>query len=223
MTTRRIFLDGRTANAEDYYEFYRDFTNTADYASGDWTTTNAGSGTIAINTGSAAGAAGGQLILTGGSADDALIAIQNKLECFKFVAGKKMYFAARFKLNDVTQSDLVMGLQVTDTTPLAVVDGIFFRKDDGDAFLDFVACKNSTETQLSAVATLVNDTYVKVGFYYDGADLAVYINDDAVGKIPRPLTNVVDDEELCISFAVQNGEAVSKVMTIDYIRAIAER
>lgn len=222
MTTRRIFLDGRTANPEDYYEFFADFTNTAEYVAGDWTTTNAGSGTVAINTGSAAGAAAGQLVLTGGAADDALIAIQNKLECFKFVAGKKLYFSARFKLNDVTQSDIAIGLQVTDTTPLAVVDGLFFRKDDGDAFLDFVACKNSSETQKTAVATLVNDTFVKVAFYYDGADLAVYVDDVAVGKV-TPLTNVVDDEELCISFAVQNGEAVSKVMTIDYVRALVER
>jgi hypothetical protein len=218
MTTRRIFLDGRTANPEDYYEFFADFTNTAEYVAGDWTTTNAGSGTVAINT----GAAGGQLILTGGAADDALIAIQNKLECFKFVAGKKLYFSARFKISDATQSDLVIGLQVTDTTPLAVVDGLFFRKDDGDAFLDFVVCKNSTETQKTAVATLVADTYVKVAFYYDGADFAVYVDDVAVGRV-TPQTNVVDDEELAISFAVQNGEAVSKIMTIDYVRAVVER
>lgn len=221
MTTKRIFLDGRTASREDYYEYFNDFVNTADYASGDWTTTNAGSGTIAVNTGAVAGAAGGMLVMTGGSADDALIAIQNKIECFKFVAGKKMMFQARFKLSDVTQSDMVIGLQVTDTTPLAVVDGIFFRKDDGDAYLDFVACKNSTETQKTAVATLVNDTFVKVGFYYDGTELAIYIDDVAVGDCA--LTNVVDDEELCISFAVQNGEAVSKVMTLDYVRAIVER
>lgn len=221
MTTKRIFLDGRTASREDYYEYFNDFLNTADYASGDWTTTNAGSGTIAVNTGSVAGAAGGMLVLTGGSADDALIAIQNKIEGFKFVAGKRMAFQARFKLSDATQLDMVIGLQVTDTTPLAVVDGIFFRKDDGDAYLDFVACKNSTETQKTAVATLANDTFVKVGFYYDGSELAIYIDDVAVGDCA--LTNVVDDEELCISFAVQNGEAVSKVMTIDYVRAIFER
>ena len=33
-----------------------------------------------------------------------------------------------------------------------------------------------------------------------------------------PLTNVVDDEELAISFAHQNGEAVAKVMSIDWIK-----
>lgn len=217
MTTKRIFLDGRTAAREDYYEYFNDFLNTGDYASGDWTTTNAGSGTIAVST----GAAGGILVLTGGSADDALIVVQNKIEGFKFVAGKKLAFQARFKLSDVTQSDAVIGLQITDTTPLAVSDGIFFRKDDGDAFLDFVVCKNATETQKTAVATLVNDTYVKVGAYYDGSKLAVYIDDVAVADCA--LTNIVDDEELCISIAVQNGEAVSKIMSVDYVRAISER
>lgn len=217
MTTRRIFLDGRTASPEDYYEYFNDFTNTADYVSGDWSTTNAGSGTVAIAT----GAAGGVLVLTGGSADDALIVVQNKIEAFKFVAGKKMLYQTRFKLSDVVDSDLVLGLQITDTTPLAVSDGIFFRKDDGDALLDFVVCKNATETQKTGVATLANDTWVKADFYYDGAELAVFINDVAVADCP--LTNMVDDEELCISIAVQNGAAASKVLSVDYVRAIVER
>ncbi|HWU19379.1 MAG TPA: hypothetical protein VN155_16985 [Devosia sp.] len=217
MTTKRIFLDGQTATPEDFYEFFKDFVTTDDYVAGDWTITNAGSGTVAIAT----AAAGGQLVLTGGAADDALLALNNKIEAFKFVAGKKLYFSARFKINDATQSDLVIGLQITDTTPLAVSDGIFFRKDDGDALLDFVASKNSTESVKTGVATLANDTFVTAAFYYDGAVLRAFVDNVAVGDLP--LTNVVDDEELCISIAVQNGEAVSKVLTVDFIRALAER
>ena len=38
-----------------------------------------------------------------------------------------------------------------------------------------------------------------------------------------PLTNVPDDEELALSFAVQNGEAVAKVLSVDYIGATQER
>ena len=37
------------------------------------------------------------------------------------------------------------------------------------------------------------------------------------------LTNATDDEELTVSFGIQNGEAVAKTMTIDYILAAVER
>ena len=36
-------------------------------------------------------------------------------------------------------------------------------------------------------------------------------------------TNAPDDEELAVSFGIQNGEAVAKVMTLDYISAGKER
>ena len=36
-------------------------------------------------------------------------------------------------------------------------------------------------------------------------------------------TNAPDDEELAVSFAIQNGEAAAKVMTLDYISAGKER
>lgn len=220
MTTRRIFLDGRTANPEDYYEYFNDFTKPTDYDTNDWTltTTEAGAGSATEAIGNLAG---GVLVITNDAADDDADFFQSTKEVFKFVAGKKLYACMRFKLSDVTQSDFVFGLQITDTTPLAVTDGIYFRKDDGDAFLDFVVMKDSSATTSTAVATLVNDTYVKAAFYYDGSVMAIYIDDVAVGKVA--LTTVPDDEELAISFGVQNGEAVAKILSVDYIRALAER
>jgi hypothetical protein len=220
MTTRRIFLDGKTANPEDYYEYFNDFTKPTDYDTNDWTLTTveagAGSATEAIGN-----LAGGVLVVTNDAADDDSDFFQSTKEVFKFVSGKKLYFAMRFKISDVTQSDFVAGLQITDTTPLAVTDGIYFRKDDGDAFLDFVVIKDSSATTKTAVATLTNDTYVKVAFYYDGSEMAIYVNDVAVGDCA--LTNVPDDEELAISFGIQNGEAVAKILSVDYIRALVER
>ena len=37
------------------------------------------------------------------------------------------------------------------------------------------------------------------------------------------LTNVTDDEDLTISFGIQNGAAAAKTMTVDYIFAAVER
>ena len=36
-------------------------------------------------------------------------------------------------------------------------------------------------------------------------------------------TNLVTDEELTVSFGIQNGEAAAKTMTIDYVVAAVER
>jgi hypothetical protein len=90
-------------------------------------------------------------------------------------------------------------------------------KDDGDALLDFKVVKNSTATAATGVHTMVADTYVTVAFYYDGgsSDIDYMINGNTVGS--SVLTNVPDDEELTISFGIQNGEAVANVMSVDYI------
>jgi hypothetical protein len=37
------------------------------------------------------------------------------------------------------------------------------------------------------------------------------------------ITNLPDDEELTVSFGIQNGEASAQTMTIDYVVAAVER
>ena len=161
------------------------------------------------------------------AADDDIVALQKVGESYKFVAGKKLFFKAKFAVSDATQSDFVIGLQITDTTPLAVTDGVYFRKNDGDANLDFVVVKDSTASTATAVATVVAATYITVGFYYNGVNEVVYaastnsLNPTVLGKLAT--TNLPDDEELTISFCIQNGEAVAKTLSVDYIFAAKER
>ena len=163
---------------------------------------------------------GGILLLTNTAADNDLVAMQLLNETYKFQSGKPLFFKARFKVSDAIQSDLVFGLQIKDTTPLSVTDGVYFSKVDGSATLDFQAVKNSVATIASAVTTLTNNTYIIVTFYYNGSDKIFYTastsEDSLLGK-GIVTTNLPDDEELTISFAIQNGEAVAKTMSIDYI------
>lgn len=192
------------------------------FTAGDWTitTTEAGAGSATEAVGNLDG---GVLVITNDAADDDADFLQWTKETFKFETGKRLYFAARVKVSDATQSDLVLGLQITDTTPLAVSDGVYFRKDDGDANLDFVVTKDSTATTKTAVATLADDTWVKLAFYYDGShpQFTVLVDDTPVSSVP--LTNVPDDEELTVSFGIQNGEAAAKVLSVDYIIAVKGR
>lgn len=203
----------------NYREFFNDFDK---FIAADWTTTTteagAGSATEAI-----AAADGGVLVLTNDNADNDNDFLQWAAETFKLELGKRLYFKARFKVNDVTQSDFIMGLQITDTSPLAASHGIWFQSDDGDANLDFHVAMDSVQTDKNAVAVLTNDTFATVGFYYDGSDddIEILVNDAVVGR--APLTNAPTDEELTISFGIQNGEAVAKVMSVDYILVVKER
>ena len=187
------------------------------FTAGDWTFTKTGAGTTALTD-----IDGGALLVTNAAADDDAVFGQKVGESFKFASNKKLFFKTRVKVSDATQSDFVFGLQITDTTPLAVTDGVYFLKADGAATVDFKVMKNSTATTSSAVATLVNDTFIELGFVYNGVDkIKIFVNDVFVKE--SVVTNLVNDEDLTISFGIQNGEAVAKTMTIDYIFVSKER
>ena len=196
------------------HDYFQEFDT---YTAADWTVTEVGIATQAL-----ADEDGGVLLITNAAADDDSSFQQKLGESFKFESGKKLYFEARFKVSDATQSDFVMGLQITDTTPLDVTDGVFFQKDDGDANLDFHVEKDNAATSASAIATVANDTYLIVAFEYDGASKIIYsVNGANIGS--SVTTNMPDDEELTISFGIQNGEAVAKTMSVDYIWVSKER
>jgi len=204
---------------QTHYGYFNDFMT---YNSGDWTvtTTEAGTGsaTEAITSG-----AGGQLLLTNAAGDNDLDFLQLKGESFLIDGTKRAFFSARWKVSDATQSDLVMGLQITDTTPLAATDGLNFRKDDGDALLDFVCEKDGTETLSAGVATLADDTFITTSFFIDPNAALVYYAINNAEPVAHSNLYLPDNEELTVSFGIQNGEAAAKTMTIDYVTAIVER
>lgn len=205
------FLDTDPSAAHMYFN---DFDI---YTAGDWTVTETQAGATQAIT----NADGGILALVNSAADDDLNAIQLSKETFKFEAGKELWFKARFKVSDATQSDLVIGLQITDTTPLAVTDGTFFLKSDGSTTLSLLVEKDSTATTTTA-ATLADDTYVVVGYYYNGIDrIDIFVNDVRVAS--SVTTNICDDEELTVSIAVQNGEAAAKTLSVDYVFVAKKR
>ena len=220
ITAQNILGQLKELDPTQLHTYFNDFDS---YISGNWTVTETQAGATQALT----NADGGVLLLTNSAADDDLNALQKVGESFKFEAGKKLFFKASLAVSDATQSDFVIGLQITDTTPLAVSDGVYFRKDDGDANLDFVVIKDSTASTATAITTVSNNTYITVGFYYNGIDEVVYaastdsLNPDILGKLAT--TNLPDDEELTISFGIQNGEAVAKTMSIDYIFVAKER
>ena len=201
-----------------FHEYFNDFDT---YAAGDWTVTETQAGaTQALTAGD-----GGLLLLTNSAADDDLNALQKNPAAWTFTAGKKTFFRCRFKVSDATQSDVVIGLQVVDATPLDVSDGIYFLKADGSTDVSVICRKNATtgSTSASAITTLADDTFVELGFYYDGESKVYYeVNGSVKGSLDGS-SSYLPDTTCTVSFAIQNGEAVAKTMTVDYIYVAKER
>lgn len=143
-------------------------------------------------------------------------------EVFAFVASKKLWFKARFKVSDTGDSDFFVGLKSADTTPLtSPADGVWFQSDDGDDYLDLhVYASSAVVLSDTAIHTCVDDTYLTCGFYYDGSKLWYYVNDINVGSSAGIS---VPTNELTVSFGVRNGSAAARTMSVDYICAIKER
>ena len=198
-----------------FHTYYEDFDY---YVAANWTVTETQAGaTQALTDGD-----GGLLLITNTAADDDLVALQKVGESYRFASGKELFFEARLKVSDATQSDVVVGLQITDTTPLDVSDGVFFIKADGSTSVSLLVEKNGTATTTSSVATMANDTFISLGFYYDGASSIQY-SVNGVVKGTSVTTNLPDDEDMTVSIALQNGEAVAKTMTVDYVFVAKER
>ena len=197
-----------------------------------WTITKVGTGTTALTDGSF-----GELLLTNSAADDDAINVNKVGEFFRPVSGKKMWFKARFKVSDATESDFAIGLAITDTTMITAgggangdgcTDGIFFSKDDGDTDLDFQTQLDTTtgQNRATAIAT-VGTSYMSVGFEYDGKrSINYYVNDVQKGTLTTDDgagNSYLPDTDLTIAFNIMNGTNAAKTMTVDYIYAAIER
>lgn len=213
------FTDMIMEDPTKLHTYFNDFDT---YVAGDWVVTNVGvTPTQALTAGD-----GGLLLLTMAATDDSSSVLQKTPAGFALSATKKAWFSTRFKVSDATQSDFQMGLVIVDTTPLDATDGIYFQKDDGDAFLDIYVRKNATTGSNSKLnfGSIVSDTFIVLQWYYDGAGRLYYgINGALVGSLDASSTYLPDATNLTVSMMMVNGEAVAKTMTVDYIFAAVER
>jgi hypothetical protein len=154
----------------------------------------------------------------GGSGDSETVG-----ESFKPESGRNMWFEVRLKADDVTEHDFFVGFSIQDTAVCASygADLIGFRTDDGDALLDCTSASTASGATSSLnVATLVNDTFIILGFKVIGTEkIEFYVNN----VLKATHTTSIPSTEMKLTMAQLTGEGNAATLSIDYIVAAQDR
>lgn len=163
-------------------------------------------------------AAGGALLITTDAAENDGANIQWGGEAFKLTGFDYFYMGCRVKISNATESDLFVGLAVTDTDLLGgVTDSIGFRKVDGATTLSALVEKDSTETLATAAAD-IGTSYRILELVHDGSSLEGFVDGASIGAIAT--TNLPNDEELRPSIHFLTGSANARTCTVDWFRIV---
>jgi hypothetical protein len=216
---REFFEDLPVGLGPEVVQYFNDFLFAQNYSASDWVVTETQAGaTQAI----AADELNGALLLTNDAGDDDVCQLQSAEEWCKLSAGKQLWFETKLKISDATQSDIFVGLATTDTSIIAgTTDSVGFRKLDGSTSVASITEDNTTETTTAGVHTIVADTYVTLGFHWNGVNQVKFFVNRSLAATHT--ANIEQTNKLAVTFTLQNGEAVAKTMTIDYIYVAQER
>ena len=235
------------------YLFEDDFLNQPNFSATDSDLYNyAVYGDTGVTFGGLATAVGGVAQIAGNDADNDALVIRTGgssgvLGKVTDTAGsnKKLWWEARIRTASIADDGVAIfcGLsaeislaatdtvQTDDTGVLKTTDYIGFRSlsADGDG-LDSVYITAGTEVvHKESAATLVADTWIKVGGYFDGKGYYYYINGqqivpttaggaaDKVGILPSA-TSFPDGEEVGLMLATKVGTAAEVKVDIDWWR-----
>ncbi len=207
----------------DPKKVYTDFHDFDQYVAGDWTVTNTTShATIGLvaGHGGVVSAVGGALSVTSD-----IGAIQANPLDFNFASTQKVWFSCKLKATTALNDQLQCGI-TSSNAALAPTDGIYFNKAAASASIDFVVCKSSTSTTQTAIATLVDATYIVLGFYYDPrlAEVQVFVNDVKVYS-QTTLTNLPAAVALGAGFGIKAAATAPTTgdIVVDWLFSAAER
>jgi hypothetical protein len=209
------------ADPTQWHVFFDDFN---DYTAGDWSldTLEAGAGSA---TEAVSDAQFGILLLTNAAGDNDRDFLSTQAETVTFTAGKKVFFECRCLISEATQADSIVGLipdvgTTNDPIGTAPVDGIYFRKDDGDTNWDIISRDTSaTVSEDTGIATATTGMVV-LSFYYNGEGVCQYWVDGSLGG---QLDGTATTNLLSPTFGIQNGSGDVRTMQIDYLFCAQER
>ena len=164
---------------------------------------------------------GGLAILTPGGTTTATAAYKTASNV-AFVAGNQLWFNTRFKASAVSSTkSFYVGLRAGSSAN----DGIWFSKAASSTSVNLVSVVNSTSTTLvTGVATAAADTYLDLGFYYNGTDILVYSGDTMVARVSAPTIGSSGTTLTSANLGpvMQITPTATETLTVDYIAASVE-
>ena len=140
-------------------------------------------------------------------------------QTFRCVSGMKWYAGLGFTASEATQSDLLFGGCITDTTLLGgMTDGVYMESLDAGTGISVVAEKNTSETQTDSLGTMSTDAQIWEMFW-DGTNISYWIDGSLVATVSSG--NIPDDQPLRISLEWLNGDGNSRTLDIAFLRGFA--
>lgn len=141
-----------------------------------------------------------------------------------FVAGRDVWFQTSFQISNATLSAINAGFFPSVAAagdPSAVADGVFFTKASGSAVLTLKAIRTAVGNSVVNVATLSDNTAIKVGFHYSAsADrIFAYANDVQVGSIATTNMPIVG----LIPLIGHGNNTAARTSIWDYVHAAQAR
>lgn len=181
---------------------------------------------VAVNSGTGLtvqDARGGKAkFINGGSNNDAYT-YTSKYEVVKLASGKDSWFWTTIAVADVSEADLFVGVSAKIGSGVLFdnrLDAIGFYLTDGDATLFCECNKNGTPTQVTSGIDLADGIEKFVGFHVKSTtEVEFYVGNS--GNIPQLVTtistNIPDDEEMTVAFALRNGTGAANNLIISAI------
>jgi len=201
-----------------YHTYWDDFDTLPIAAQWTLTAVSAGTGTSAITV---PDADGGLARITTAANDNDGIYAEWISETFLLESGKKTWMKCRISVGDAAQSDWLVGLHSTDTTPHDATMRYIFESVDGSAAVYFNNDNNTTDSDSATVHTMVDDTFVTLAAYYDGGTTIQLFANDVLVTTMTSIT--VPAAEMAVGFGYINGAAGAETTDVDYIFVAKER
>lgn len=189
-----------------------------------WIETVVGAGTAALTN-----MVNGVLLLTTAGAENDAEELAKPVPAFLCADCFPLYAEIRFKVSEVIQSDFWFGLVSGKTWFTPPDDAIVFDKVDGNASIRFITRTGAAQTLTDTTIDLVDNTWIRLGFHWDGADTIRYFV-IADGTAPQVIsaagqhtTHICQDTNLALGFGIMTGETATKALYIDYVKCVQLR
>lgn len=158
---------------------------------------------------------GGVGTLTPGGATTAS-SLYRTAAAFQFVSGRKFWFVHRIMFSAVGTG--ITGYFGMIKTGAATTDSLLFKLA-ATGVLSLVSTVNNVATTLVAtVTTVVGGAWIDVGFYYDGTDLCVYLDDEIIARITAPTIGAASTTltNAALTVITQITPAATETVSLDY-------